>query len=125
MPPKRRVNRKYGVGKGEEWMVPSRKDARKIRKGNGKHTGYNMPKAKRVQKRLVRKGQPGLLDLDRSSGNYGHWSSVNPKTNKLLKQSKHETVGKELNSPYGRANASKLKTKNIFGRRRKYYRYGK
>lgn len=59
-----------------------------------------------------------------------HWSSVDPKTNKFLKSSKHSTLYKELdwyNSDDGKKFKEdyKLVTKNILGRERNYYKYKK
>ena len=59
-----------------------------------------------------------------------HWSSVDPKTNKFLKSSKHSTLDKELdwyNSNDGKEFKEdyKLVTKNILGRERNYYKYKK
>ena len=57
-----------------------------------------------------------------------HWSSVDPKTGKFLKDSKHPTLNKELdwyNSEEG-ANFkvnNRLVTHNIFGKEKKYYKY--
>lgn len=98
----------------------NRKEDRQIRRD-----GYNMPKARRVQKRLERKGEEGIYD-----GKTKHWSSVNPFNNKFLKRSDHPTVHKEVdwyNSPQGADFRSEyeLKTTNVFGRTRKYYKYKK
>ena len=57
-----------------------------------------------------------------------HWSSVDPKTSKFLKDSRHPSVQKEIdwfNSPEGAEFKSthNLKTKNFLGKNRKYYKY--
>jgi len=59
-----------------------------------------------------------------------HWSSVDPKTNKFLKSSKHPTVNKEVdwyNSDAGKSfrDEYRLVTKNVFGGEKKYYKYKK
>ena len=84
-----------------------------------------MPKARRVQKRLERRGEEGIVDP-----NTGHYASVNPFTNKFLKRSDHPTVQKEVdwyNSPQGAdfRREYELKTTNSLGRPRKYYKYKK
>ncbi len=118
-----KVRKKYGVKPGMEDLIPSRRDARAIRRGDGHMTGFNMPKAKRVQARLTRKGKRGIIDQDPNSETFKHFSSVNPFTGKFLKQSNHKTVGKELDSPYGRENADRIKKKNKVGKQKKYYKY--
>lgn len=97
-----------------------RKEDRQIRR-----EGYNMPKARRVQKRLERKGEEGIYDAETK-----HWSSVNPFTNKFLKRSDHPTVQKEVdwyNSPQGSdfRREYELKKTNSLGRPRKYFKYKK
>ena len=114
MKSKRRVKRKYVVGGSQ------RKKDRQERR-----SGYNMPKARRVQKRLERRGEEGIYDADTK-----HWSSVNPFTNRFLKRSDHPTVKKEVewyNSPQGAdfRREYELKTTNSLGSPRKYYKYKK
>lgn len=97
-----------------------RKEDRQIRR-----EGYNMPKARRVQKRLERRGEEGIVDP-----NTGHYASVNPFTNKFLKRSDHPTVQKEVdwyNSPQGSdfRREYELKKTNSLGRPRKYFKYKK
>jgi len=63
-------------------------------------------------------------------GDDGHWASVDPKTGKFLKSSKHPTVHKETDwyksdSAKDFRKENKLVTKNVFGRERKYYKYKK
>lgn len=111
---RKRVKRKYVVGGSQ------RKKDRQERR-----SGYNMPKARRVQKRLERRGEEGIVDP-----NTGHYASVNPFTNKFLKRSDHPTVQKEVdwyNSPQGAdfRREYELKTTNSLGRPRKYYKYKK
>ena len=120
---KAKIRKKYGVKPGLEGLIPNRKVSRAIRRGDGNMTGFNMPAAKRVQARLVRRGEEGIIDQDPNSGNYKHFASVNPFTGKFLKQSNYPTVGMELNSPYGRANADRIKKKNKLGKQKKYYKY--
>ena len=114
MPPRRRVKRKYVVG-----------DSQRRRDRQERRSGYNMPKARRVQKRLERRGEEGIVDP-----NTGHYASVNPFTNKFLKRSDHPTVQKEVdwyNSPQGAdfRREYELKTTNSLGRPRRYYKYKK
>lgn len=111
---KKRVKRKYVVGGSQR-----KKDRQERREG------YNMPKARRVQKRLERRGEEGIVDP-----NTGHYASVNPFTNKFLKRSDHPTVQKEVdwyNSPQGSdfRREYELKKTNSLGRPRKYFKYKK
>lgn len=120
---KAKIRKKYGVKPGLEGLIPNRRVSRAIRRGDGNMTGFNMPAAKRVQARLVRRGEEGIIDQDPNSENYKHFASVNPFTGKFLKQSNYSTVGMELDSPYGRANADRIKKKNKLGKQKKYYKY--
>lgn len=120
---KAKIRKKYGVKPGLEGLIPNRRVSRAIRRGDGNMTGFNMPAAKRVQARLVRKGEEGIIDQDPNSDTYKHFASVNPFTGKFLKQSNYSTVGMELDSPYGRANADRIKKKNKLGKQKKYYKY--
>jgi len=81
---------------------------------------YRMRAAKRRQKQGY-----NVYDTETK-----HWSSVDPKTNKFLKSSKHSTLHKELdwyNSDDGKdfKKGYKLVTKNILGKERNYYKYKK
>lgn len=78
----------------------------------------------RIAKRRQKQGY-GVYDPETK-----HWSSVDPKTNKFLKSSKHSTLYKELdwyNSDDGKEfkEGYKLVTKNILGKERNYYKYKK
>lgn len=84
---------------------------------NGKGRDYRM----RVAKKRERQGY-NMKDAT------GHWSSVDPKTGKFLKSSKHPTVHKETDwykSESGKEfrKTHKLVTKNKLGREKKFYKY--
>ncbi len=78
----------------------------------------------RVAKKRQRQG------YDMYDEKSGHWSTVDPKTGKFLKSSDHPTVNKEIDWFYSDDPTAKafrgvfdLKTKNLFGKKKKFYKY--